>query len=100
MTNREKFFNVFKIYPEQINEVDWDEKYHTRNGLQVYECEYTYVPSDPYIFEEFTEVFEVVAGSAEEARKKAIKKLGPKYRRYLGSGRPMYPLYVKKKPLE
>lgn len=99
MTNKEKFYSIFKNYPE-INEIDWEDQFHPK-GLKNYECIYTYWGDDEMElwrgypkFVELTEQFVIKAGSMQEARKKAIEKLGSKYRRYYPSNRPMYPLKI------
>lgn len=102
MTNREKFYSIFKNYPE-INEIDWDDQFHPK-GLKDYKCVFSYMGDDgmeiwrgyPKIVD-LTEEFIVKAASMQEARKKAIEKLGSKYKRF-SSNRPIYPLKIK--PLE
>ena len=92
MTNREKFFEVFKCLPE-FGLIEWDDKYFSK-GLKKYEVRmYDYMPGrrkKEYI----GECIDVYAGNKDYARKQAVIKFGSAYKRW-ATGKPMYALEIK-----
>ena len=89
MTNREKFKSVFGVSVEDLSEINWDSSYRKQKQYLVNMKDYgneKWARTHEWIY--------VVASNKTDARKKAIEQLGSKYRRYLGSGRPMYALEI------
>ena len=86
MTNKEKFKVIFGIDVEDIEEINWNVLYRKQKKYCV-EMYDSYQSSTE-------EIIQVIATSKADARKKAIDKLGSKYHRYIGSGKPMYALKV------
>lgn len=86
MTNAEKFKAIFGIEVENIKEINWNALYHKQKKYCV--TMYDHRWSTAY------EIVQVIVTNKTDAREKAINKLGSKYSRYRGSGRPMFALEV------
>ena len=84
MTNAEKFKAIFGIDVENIEEINWDALYHKQK-------KYCAIMYDRWHTQE---IVQVIATNKADARKKAINKLGSKYSRFIGSGKPIYSLKV------
>lgn len=90
-TNREKFIEVFGINPIRIDEIDWDKPYAKCKTYHALLTGGKNWGSDRIIGECY-----IQARSLKEARAMAIDVLGNKYKRYVGSNKPMHKLTIER----